>query len=54
MLWEFWFNRFQWGMVGKGSINPNNFFYAATLTTAQFTALPEDVDGKTDRRRNKR
>ena len=54
MLWEFWFNRFQWGMVGKRSINPNNFFYAATLTTAQFTALPEDVDGKTDRRRNKR
>ena len=46
MLWEFWFNRFQWGMVAKHSINPRNFYYASTLTAAQVTALkapaPED------------
>ena len=46
MLLEFWFNRFQWGMVAKHSINPKNFYYASTLTAAQFTALPEEVDGK--------
>ena len=39
MLWEFWFNRFQWGMVAKHSINPKNFYYASTLTAAE-------VDGK--------
>ena len=47
MLWEFWFNRFQWGMVAKYSINPRNFYYASTLTAAQITDLPEEVDGKT-------
>ena len=46
MLWEFWLNRFQWGMVAKHSINPTNFYYAATLTTAQVKGLPEKVDGK--------
>ena len=46
MLWEFWFNRFQWGMVAKDSINPRNVHYASTLTAAQITALPEEVDGK--------
>ena len=46
MLWEFWFNRFQWGMVAKHSLNPKNFSYASTLTAAQVTALPEEVDGK--------
>ena len=46
MLWEFWFNRIQWGMVAKHSINPTNFYYASTLTAAQVTALPEEVDGK--------
>ena len=46
MLWEFWFNRFQWGIVAKHSINPRNFYYASTLTAAQGTALPEEVDGK--------
>ena len=46
MLWEFWFNHFQWGMVAKHSINPKNFYYASTLTAAQVTALPEKVDGK--------
>ena len=46
MLWEFWFNRFQWGMVVKHSLNPKNFFYSSTLTAAQVTALPEEVDGK--------
>ena len=46
MLWEFWLNRFQWGMVAKYSINPRNFYYASTLTAAQVTALPEEVDGK--------
>ena len=46
MMWEFWINRFQWGMVAKHSINPKNYYYAATLTAAQITALPEEVDGK--------
>ena len=46
MMWEFWINRFQWGMVAKHSINPKNYYYAATLTAAQVTALPEEVDGK--------
>ena len=46
MLWEFWFNRFQWGMVAKHSLNPKNFYYASTLTAAQITDLPEEVDGK--------
>ena len=46
MLWEFWFNRFQWGMVAKYSINPKNFYYASTLTAAQVRALPEEVDGE--------
>ena len=42
MLWEFWLNRFQWGMVAKHSINPKNFYFAST----QIAALPENVDGK--------
>ena len=46
IMWEFWVNRFQWGMVAKHSINPKNYYYAATLTAAQITALPEEVDGK--------
>ena len=46
MLWEFWFNRFQWEMVAKHGLNPKNFYYASTLTTAQVTALPEEVDEK--------
>ena len=46
MLWEFWFNRFQWGLVAEHSINPKIFYYASTRTTAQITALPEEVDGK--------
>ena len=46
ILWEFWFNRFQWGMVAKYSINPKNFYYASTLTAAQVTDLPVEVDGK--------
>ena len=46
MLWEFWFNRFQWGMVAKHGLNPKNFYYAKTLTAAQVTALLEEVDGK--------
>ena len=46
MLWEFCFNRFRRGMVAKHSINPRNFYYASTLTAAQDTAIPEEVDGK--------
>ena len=46
MMWEFWINRFQWGMVAKHSINPKNYYYAATLSAAQVTALPAEVDGK--------
>ena len=34
------------GVVAKHSINPRNFNYASTLTAAQVTALPEEVDGK--------
>ena len=45
ILWKFWYNLFQWGMVAKRSINPRNY-YASTLTAAQFKALPEEVDGK--------
>ena len=46
MMCEFWINRFQWGMVAKHSINPKSYYYAATRTAAQVTALPEEVDGK--------
>ena len=46
MMWEFWINRFQWGMVAKHSLNPKNFYYADTLSAAQVTAFPEEVDGK--------
>ena len=49
MLWEFWINRFQWGMVAKHSLNPMNFYFAATLTEAQITDLPEEVDGNNRR-----
>ena len=45
-MWEFWINRFQWGIVAKHSINPKNYYYAATLTAAQITALPEEVDSQ--------
>ena len=31
-------------MVAKHSLNPKNFFYTSTLTAAQVTALPEEVD----------
>ena len=53
MIWEFWINRFQWGMVAKHTINPKNYYYAATLTAAQVTALSEEVDGKIDWNQNK-
>ena len=33
-------------MLAKHSINPRIFYYASTLTAAQATALPEEVDGK--------
>ena len=33
-------------MVAKHSINPKSYYYATTLTAAQVTALPEEVDGK--------
>ena len=33
-------------MVAKHSINPKNFYYASTLTTAQIAALPDEVDVK--------
>ena len=33
-------------MVAKHSLNPKNFYYADTLSAAQVTALPEEVDGK--------
>ncbi|XP_063717899.1 uncharacterized protein LOC134844999 [Symsagittifera roscoffensis] len=33
-------------MVAKYSLNPKSFYYARTLTAAQVTALPEEVDGK--------
>ena len=33
-------------MVAKYSINPKNFYYASTLTAAQVTDLPVEVDGK--------
>ena len=46
ILWEFWLNRFQWGMVAKHSINPKDYYFADTLTATQITALPEEVDGK--------
>ena len=46
MIWEFWIDRFQWGMVAKYSIKPKNYYFAATLTAAQVIALPEEVDGK--------
>ena len=46
MIWEFWFNRFLWGMVAKHGLNPKHFYYASTLTAAQVAALPEEVDGK--------
>ena len=47
MLWEFWLNRFQWGMVAKHSINPKNFYFADTLDATQIATLPEEVEGKT-------
>ena len=37
---------FSMGDMAKHSINPKNFYYASTLTAAQVTALPEEVDGK--------
>ena len=46
VLWEFWNNRFQWGINAKYSINPKNYYFAATLTETQITALPGEVDGK--------
>ena len=49
MMWEFWINRFQWGMVAKHSLNPMNFYFAANLTAAQITDLPAEVDGKNRR-----
>ena len=35
------------GIVAKNSINPNNFYFAATLTAIHTTPLPLDVDEKT-------
>ena len=32
--------------MAKHSINPKNYYYAATLTAAQVIALPEELDGK--------
>ena len=46
MLWEFWLNCFQWGMVAKHSINPKNYYLTDSLTATQIAALPEEVDGK--------
>ena len=46
MLWEIWLNRFQWGMVAKHSINPENYYFADTLDATQIAAQPEEGDGK--------
>ena len=46
MQWEFWLNRFQWGMVAKHSLNPKNFYFASTLTEAQIGDLNPEGDRK--------
>ena len=46
MLWEFWLNRFQWGMVAKHSINPKNYYFADTLTEAQITTFLTGKSGR--------
>ena len=46
MMWEFWYTCFQLGMVAKHGVNHKTFHSGGSLTTAQITALPEEVDGK--------
>ena len=46
MLWEHWITRFTWGVIAKHSFNPTAFYFDRTLTAAQITDLPEDVNGK--------
>ena len=46
MLWEHWITRFTWGVIAKHSFNPTAFYFANTLTEAQITGLPEEVNGK--------
>ena len=46
MLWEHWITRFTWGVIAKYSFNPTAFYFDRTLTAAQITDLPEEVNGK--------
>ena len=46
MLWEHWITRFTWGVIAKHSFNPTAFYFDRTLTAAQITDLPEEVNGK--------
>ena len=45
-LWEHWITRFTWGVIAKHSFNPTAFYFDRTLTAAQITDLPEEVNGK--------
>ena len=45
-LWEFLFNRFQWGDGGQTQYQSEKLLLRRTLTTAQIAALPEEVDVK--------
>ena len=46
LLWEFWFNSFQLGMVATNEMNPKNFFFDGIVTATQVAAVPGDVNGK--------
>ena len=46
MLWEHWITRFTWGVIAKHSFNPTAFYFDRTLTSAQITDLPQEVNGK--------
>ena len=46
IYWEEWIIKFNWGMIAKYDIDPDDFYFARTLNAAAIAALPEDVNGK--------
>ena len=44
--WEKWIIKFHWGMIRKNYIDPDDFYFANTLSAAAIAALPEEVNGK--------
>ena len=46
IYWEEWIIKFHWGLIAKYDIDPDDFYFVATLDATAIAALPGDVNRK--------